>query len=445
MLAIITKSYHAGAFIMLGNFHACNTIFAAHPPLLYAGMRKLNVFISYSHVDEAFKTTLDKHLTMLKRSDKIATWNDRALLPAQDWDVEIKAQLDQADIILLLVSNSFLASDYIWQEELSRAKARHDAGAAKMVPIFIKACDWEGAPFGALQGLPANAQPVDTIENDHAWTEIARGIRRLVDNYTPPVSYSMPTPPIFRPTTQEILTWPVKDCLRPTCTQVVLNELLVRGQSVNLTGDYGHGKSRLLQDLRDMATEQGLAVALLDLKEHRLQYANFLRSMALQLSLERSDYAHFEDLTEALSRRRDQRCLLLIDNLETLNEYQSNDPRYDARFVSSLNLLKDLTHTHLLCASRSWLKSVVFGGETSLLTLHRMDLTPLSETEIQTELRRRLKYHPFLQQPAHLQAARIRVQAAGRPYILLEELIRRIQAQYVPEKFETLLNELGHG
>jgi hypothetical protein len=142
--------------------------------------RKLNVFISYSHKDEAFKEALDTHLTMLKRSDKIATWNDRAILAGTEWDNEIKQQLANAHIIVLLVSASFLASDYIWKEELNHAMQRHNNGTARIIPVFIKACDWKDAPFGKIQGLPRDAKPIGTADNDEVWTAVAQGIRAVV-------------------------------------------------------------------------------------------------------------------------------------------------------------------------------------------------------------------------------------------------------------------------
>lgn len=145
-------------------------------------MPKLNVFISYAHKDEAFKEALDTHLTMLKRSDKIATWNDRAILAGTEWDDEIKEQLEQANIIILLVSASFLASKYIWENELTLAMEWHKKKEVRIVPVFIKPCDWKDAPFGSVQGLPRDAKPVGDPDNDEAWVGVAKGIRDLVDD-----------------------------------------------------------------------------------------------------------------------------------------------------------------------------------------------------------------------------------------------------------------------
>lgn len=145
-------------------------------------MQKLNVFISYAQEDEAFKKALDKHLVMLKRSNKIATWSHGSILAGTELDAEIRLQLQNAHIILLLISADFLASEYLWNEHLIRAMEWHDGGEAKVVPIYIKECKWDGAPFGKLKGLPNNNKPIGKPSNDEAWVDISKALELLVDN-----------------------------------------------------------------------------------------------------------------------------------------------------------------------------------------------------------------------------------------------------------------------
>ena len=80
----------------------------------------VTVFYSYSHKDEAFKEQLDTHLALLRRKKLIKTWHDRRIIPGQDWESSIDRQLDESDIILLLVSPDFIASDYCYGRELVR-------------------------------------------------------------------------------------------------------------------------------------------------------------------------------------------------------------------------------------------------------------------------------------------------------------------------------------
>jgi hypothetical protein len=274
-----------------------------------------------------------------------------------------------------------------------------------------------------------------------------QAIERLIDKLQPKTAsqrlYNSPTSGTFF--TADILNWPVETCLRPTCTRTVLSELLVRRQSVNLTGESGQGKSRLLEDIKNIVLGQGIRIAMLNLKDHRLQYEHFLQSMAQQLGLTKRNYTRFEDLCFDLSLQNGHPALLLIDKLEVLNEYSSNDSRYNARFVSSLNLLKNRDQIHLLCASREWLKEVQFAGETSLLTLHHIPITALSRQEIQHELQRRLSGHALLDNDAHLRQTRAAVQAATQPCTFLERFISAVRMNYVPRQFKKLLNDLQHG
>jgi|APFre7841882724_1041349.scaffolds.fasta_scaffold00795_5 hypothetical protein len=143
---------------------------------------KPRIFLSYAHKDEVLKKELDKHLMPLKRSGKIETWNDRELIAGQEWNDEILSELNKADIILLLISSDFIASQYIWEKELTTAMKRHNEGTAKVVPVIIKNCLWQEMPFAKLQALPRNAKPVASYTNrDDALTEIAFAINKLVE------------------------------------------------------------------------------------------------------------------------------------------------------------------------------------------------------------------------------------------------------------------------
>jgi hypothetical protein len=143
---------------------------------------KTRIFISYAHADEALKTEFDKYLKVLRRSGKIAVWQDRQLLAGDEWNATILRELGLANLILLLVSVDFNASDFIWDTERAAAMPRHAEGTARVVPIILRPCQWSSLPYAKLQALPRNARPVtDHPDRDAAFTEIATEIERLVD------------------------------------------------------------------------------------------------------------------------------------------------------------------------------------------------------------------------------------------------------------------------
>jgi hypothetical protein len=140
------------------------------------------IFISYAHEDEDLKGELDKHLKVLKRSSKVEVWSDRQLAAGQEWDESIMSELRRANIILLLISVDFNASDFIWDKELAVAMDRHKEGTSRVVPIILRKCNWEGLPYAALQALPRHARPItEYADRDIAYTEIAEAVEQLVD------------------------------------------------------------------------------------------------------------------------------------------------------------------------------------------------------------------------------------------------------------------------
>lgn len=145
-------------------------------------MEPVDVFFSYSHRDEKLRDKLALHLSMLQRQGVIRSWHDRKISAGTEWAQAIDDRLNSANIILLLISDHFLASDYCYDVEMQRAIARHEAGEARVIPIILKPVDWSGAPFGKLQAFPKDAKPVTKWPNrDEAFLNIAQGIRQAAE------------------------------------------------------------------------------------------------------------------------------------------------------------------------------------------------------------------------------------------------------------------------
>jgi tetratricopeptide (TPR) repeat protein len=143
----------------------------------------IKLFCAYAHADEYLRNELDKHLALLQRQGFIESWYDRQILPGAEWELEIEKQLTSARIIVLLISSDFIASDYCYNDEMKRALQRHASGEACVVPVILRPVDWQKAPFGKIQCLPRDAQPITKWNNqDEAFLSVAQGIRSLVNS-----------------------------------------------------------------------------------------------------------------------------------------------------------------------------------------------------------------------------------------------------------------------
>jgi replicative DNA helicase len=142
----------------------------------------ITIFYSYSHRDEAFKEQLEIHLALLRRKSLIKTWHDRRIIPGQEWETAIESHLDEADIVLLLVSADFIASDYCYGKELARAMEKHERNEAKVIPVIVRPVDWSDAPFARLQAVPKDGNPITCWANqDEAWLDVERGIKDAIE------------------------------------------------------------------------------------------------------------------------------------------------------------------------------------------------------------------------------------------------------------------------
>lgn len=141
----------------------------------------LKVFYSYAHEDEQARDLLDEHLELLARRNVILRWHDRQIIPGQEWNRVIEAALEDADIILLLVSKSFMHSDYVRRHEIPAAMREHAAGRARVVPVLLEDVkDWRKAPFAKLEMLPDKGRAVsDWHDPVSAYANVAQGIEKV--------------------------------------------------------------------------------------------------------------------------------------------------------------------------------------------------------------------------------------------------------------------------
>jgi predicted ATPase len=214
----------------------------------------VEVFFSYSHRDEKLRDELEKHLSILKRQGVIAGWHDRKIGAGGEWARAIDDALGSASLILLLVSADFLASDYCYDVEMTRAMERHESGEARVIPILLHDCDWSAAPFGKLQALPTDAHPVTGRRwknRAEAFADIARGIREAVAalpaRQPAPRDGAAPIAPPAAP--RHNLPASVTSFVGREREMAEVRERLAATRLLTLTGAGGTGKTRLLLEV----------------------------------------------------------------------------------------------------------------------------------------------------------------------------------------------------
>ncbi|MEM6542307.1 MAG: toll/interleukin-1 receptor domain-containing protein [Bacteroidota bacterium] len=123
-----------------------------------------------------------RHLSGLKENGFISSWDDRKILPGQEWDNVIKRKLETAEIVLFLVSSSFIASDYIKDVEIKRTIERYERDEVIIVPIILRPCDFSSLPISRYRALPKDAKPISKWnDRDEALLDVVKGLKKLIN------------------------------------------------------------------------------------------------------------------------------------------------------------------------------------------------------------------------------------------------------------------------
>jgi len=142
---------------------------------------KASLFVSYSHKDEVFCDELRGALTPYERTGTLKVWDDTCVVPGQNWEDEILAKLTTADIVILLLSNDFIGSDYCFKQEMQIARERDKAGECAIVPIVVRACRYDQVELGRLQAILPNGKPIkQNKDRDAAWLDVTKQLDKVI-------------------------------------------------------------------------------------------------------------------------------------------------------------------------------------------------------------------------------------------------------------------------
>jgi tetratricopeptide (TPR) repeat protein len=145
-------------------------------------MIPVKLFISYAHDDQKrWLEPVRQHLLSVQNLGAVRVYDDSKLRPGQEWDPELKRQLDQVDIVVLVVTPAFLASAYCTSVEVTRAMDRHKNGAARIVPILADHANWKCMPFRILEIVPQdeNEKLVPLVD----WPNINRLLALIAEKF----------------------------------------------------------------------------------------------------------------------------------------------------------------------------------------------------------------------------------------------------------------------
>jgi formylglycine-generating enzyme required for sulfatase activity len=137
------------------------------------------IFISYAREDTDSKDKLLLALAGLKQQGRIEIRQDFDLPAGGDWEANIRAWINEAHVILLLVSPEFVASKFSQTVEVPEALRRKTEGA-RVIPISIREIVWEHPEIRKLNWLPIPRVPIADGKRSKNWTNVAKEIAKVL-------------------------------------------------------------------------------------------------------------------------------------------------------------------------------------------------------------------------------------------------------------------------
>jgi predicted ATPase/class 3 adenylate cyclase len=122
----------------------------------------IRIFVSYSHSDSKYlgEESLLGFLKPLQR-EGAEFWTDERIGAGDKWDDEIRSRISQTDIALVLVSQTFLDSEYCSVEIAGFLERSRESGLI-IFPVILSACEWERhAWLRSTQYLPGSGQTIE--------------------------------------------------------------------------------------------------------------------------------------------------------------------------------------------------------------------------------------------------------------------------------------------
>ncbi len=142
----------------------------------------ISIFIAHTYDDGRVLQKIDQILRTIAYQEGEINYQFGEIALDTRWKESRYNRLASVDLILLLVTQSFVATEYCYSEQLRLAIFRHQEEKAYVIPVLLQACLWDGTPFAGLHTItPANRRPVDQwTKPAQALNEIAKDIRNAV-------------------------------------------------------------------------------------------------------------------------------------------------------------------------------------------------------------------------------------------------------------------------
>jgi tetratricopeptide (TPR) repeat protein len=149
-----------------------------------APAERRGIFISYSHKDKKYLGELETYLRPYARAGLLQKWDDGDILPGADWLKEIRRAMSSCKVAVLLVTQDYLASEFIATEEFPQIINDDAAGGPTVFWIALGPSTFHKTKLASLQAANDPKKPLTQLGSkaarQAAWVDIVQKIEKAV-------------------------------------------------------------------------------------------------------------------------------------------------------------------------------------------------------------------------------------------------------------------------
>ena len=346
-----------------------------------------NLFYSYSHKDAQHRDDMETALSLLKKDNLLEDWSDLNILPGETISKEIRKNMDEADILVFLLSPDFIASDECMKEWKYAKQLVAEGKSIFRIPIILRDCSWKDLLRNDnIKALPKDGTSVANFDGkDTAWQQVYEGIRAVInqlrETFTPKSEFISEMEKtdfvsLEHVKLQDIFVFPTLSYYPPQAKEGLLERETIKDQAELLAkkhllihGEEVSGKTALGRRLfLSLANDLSTPVLHIDLKEvpRKINEKIFSDAYYRQFS---GDYSLWKEKKGKI---------LILDNL-------SSTPN----LIKLIEFAKDFFDKIVVTVPSDIFHSF-FRDETRLVDFHEVKIEPLSHQQQEELIRKRL-------------------------------------------------------
>jgi hypothetical protein len=111
------------------------------------------IFVCYSHEDEVWRKRFKRTVSPLCRHVGIECWSDKDIRNGRNWRDQIDQSMKRTSVAVLFVSDSFLDSNFIMNEELPFFLNATKQKRVELFWVLINPCMWKQTQIEPLQAF----------------------------------------------------------------------------------------------------------------------------------------------------------------------------------------------------------------------------------------------------------------------------------------------------